>query len=215
MGRHRNPTGVSFVHVRARPLVAELVVVAMVSGCATFQQSKKTAISGGITIGASLVLAVAGLAIAAASTNSGASFSCGSSSLCPVASVVGLAGVVGVPIGAVITAGGLLGMVGYRDRDSDPSPQVPLQVDDRFWCQRDSGICTNDQGSCGPDCLSTKSIWCAPYKTVDGEPGLLCGLSGDVCLVLAISGHNRRGRESFGECEQRTEPLPPTRPGMR
>lgn len=93
-----------------------------------------------------------------------------------------------------------------------PPPQLPPQVDDRFWCQRDSGICTNDRGTCGPECLSAQSIWCAPYKTVDGKPGLLCGLSGDVCFVLTISDHNRRGRENFGECAQRTEPLPPTRP---
>ena len=189
----------------------------MSSGCATYQQSKKVVIGGGITIGVSLVVAIVGSWIASETTNSGGSFSCGTSSICPVASGFALAGVVGVPIGAVIAAGGLLGMAAYAGEPSRlpasaPPPQPPPQVDDRFWCQRDSGICTSDQGSCGPDCLSTKSVWCAPYKTVDGEPGLLCGLSADVCYVLAISDHNRRGRESFGECAQRTEPLPPTRP---
>ena len=200
--------------MRVRPLVAALVVVALVSGCATYQQAKKTAIGGGITTGASLVVAFVALSIAGATTNSGGSFSCGSSSVCSVASVVGLAGVFGVPIGVAITAGGLLGMATI-DKSGGPSRQLPPRMDERFWCQRDPGICTNDQASCGPDCVSATSIWCAPYKTVGGEPGLLCGLSGDVCFVLTISDHNRRGREGFGECAEHTEPLPPTRPGMQ
>lgn len=194
----------------ARPLVAALLVVAMASGCATYQQSKKTAFSGGITTGASLVVAIVALSIASAAVGSGgASFSCGGSGVCEVASRVGLVAVVGVPIGAVVTLGGLLGMAGYSSGEPAPPPQLPPQVVDRFWCQRDSGICTNDQGTCGPDCLSATSIWCAPYKTtLDGERGLLCGVSSDVCFVLSISEHNRRGRESFGECAERTEPLP-------
>jgi hypothetical protein len=194
---------------------AALVVVAMVSGCATYQQSKKAAVGGGITTGVGLVIAIVGVSIALATVSNGAaSFSCGTSSVCPVASDLGIVGVFVVPIGTVIAAGGLLGMAAY-EKPGDPSrlrvsvpPPPPPQADDPFWCQRDSGICTNHQDSCGPDCLGAKSVWCAPYTTVDGEPGLLCGLSEDVCFVLTSSEHNRRGRENVGECAQRSEPFP-------
>ena len=181
------------------------------SGCTSYQQSRKVAVGGGITSGAGAMVGLVGLFVAVSTIGEGAaSLRCGDSTICPIAARVGVLSVLAVPIGAIIAVAGLagMGMGGINDKSDAPTP--PPQ--DRFWCQRDSGICTNDQASCGPDCLDAKSIWCAPYKTVaDGQPGLLCGLSSDACFVLAISDHNRRGRESFGDCALRTEQLPPPR----
>lgn len=201
---------------RKKVAVAALVAFATMSGCTTYQGSRKTARVGLIMTGASLAGALLGLAMLERTIPDGAaSFTCGGSEACAVSATVAIASILVVPIGASITVGGLIGMAGY-DKDgqaprspvSPPLPQPPDQVVDRFWCQRDSGICTNDPGTCGPNCLSATSIWCAPYKSLSGEQGALCGLSSDACFVLTISDHNRRGRESVGECAERTEPLP-------
>jgi hypothetical protein len=189
--------------VRAKAIVAAVVVVAMMSGCATRQARRTgTAVSVAAAVTGVGSLTVAGFAFFLASAGGSGCHGeiCNDSDDSEDAVVIfGIAGV-------ALLLSGLVGAIAFSSTEQPRDKEEARRRE--FWCQRDAGICANDQITCGRECLSAKSVWCAPYKAIDGEPGLLCGLSSDACFVLATSDHNRRGRESFGECSERTEPLP-------
>lgn len=178
-------------------------MLAILSGCSTYGGSKKTAKVGGVILLTGFPLAVLGGAAVAGSrpdvSNGQKGWQCRDAA-CPWIFGSLIAGLVLEAVGLGIVVGGAIGVVVVDKPEAvRPSPELRSpSIEGPFWCQRETGICTGDHDTCGPDCLGATSIWCAPYRSVAGEPGFLCGLSNDACFVLAASQHNRRGQRGLG-----------------